>query len=121
MYRLILPFTLIISLVLASCDFPEEPKDKVREITMTVSAETGVTYDLFDSYREHPIECMLVKYGSDSAQWVPLTFGSIEGFTYERGHEYDLRVRLTILANPPADDSSHRYSLIRIISDTKIM
>ncbi|MBQ4627969.1 MAG: DUF4377 domain-containing protein [Clostridia bacterium] len=29
----------------------------------------------------------------------------IKGFTYERGHEYELLVIRTILANPPMDSS----------------
>lgn len=46
-----------------------------------------------------------------------MDFGTIEGFTYERGHEYYLSVRKTILANPPADSPNCTYSLIKILSD----
>ena len=41
----------------ASCS---NDKDIVKEINMSVSAEPGVMYDLFDSMGEHPIECMRV-------------------------------------------------------------
>ncbi len=117
MKQFIFSFLLSICLAVTSCGFPDEPKDTVREITMMVSAETGVTYNLFDTYGEHPIECMLVKYGKDSDRWQPFSFSAIEGFTYERGHEYILRVRMTTLANPPADGSCFTFALVRILSD----
>ncbi len=88
---------------------------------MEVSAETGVTYHWGDDKKEHPIECMLVKLPDNPEVWQPLTFGSIEGFTYERGHEYYLSVKKTILANPPADAPNCTYSLIKILSDRLVV
>ncbi len=45
-------------LSLASCSSDDDnAKDIVNEINMSVSAEPGVMYDLFDSMGEHPIEC----------------------------------------------------------------
>ncbi|HJA85248.1 MAG TPA: DUF4377 domain-containing protein [Candidatus Bacteroides avicola] len=84
---------------------------------MQVSAETGVMYAGDDDKKENPIECMLVMSEDNPGVWEPLGFGKIEGFTYERGHEYYLSVRRTILANPPADASDRTYSLIRILED----
>lgn len=95
----------------------DEPKDSVKEIRMSVSPETGIMYDLFDYKREYPIECMLVMSEDNPGVWQHLAFNSIEGFTYERGHEYYLSVRRTILANPPADASDRTYSLIRVLED----
>lgn len=104
-----------------SClDDGDEPKDTVKEIMMSVSGETDVMYDLFDSEAKYPIECMLVMPEDNSGVWEKLSFGAIEGFTYERGHEYSLRVRRTILANPPADGSDRTYSLVRIVDDRVI-
>ena len=103
-----------------SCLGDESVTDKVSEITMYVSAQTDIMYDLFDDERQHPIECMLVKGDFDKVSWQKLYFGEIEGFTYERGHEYELRVRRTILANPPQDGSDRRYELVRIVSDTTV-
>ena len=42
---------------------------------------------------------------------------AIEGFEYQIGHRYTLRVRRTILANPPADASSYTYKLLEINED----
>ena len=42
---------------------------------------------------------------------------AIKGFTYQKGHEYELRVLRTILGIPPADSSDRTYSLVKILSD----
>lgn len=119
MNKCLLPLILLAGMLMSACslDDDDEPKDVVKEILMSVSAETGITYDLFDTNAEHPIECMLVKEEGGDGQWMPLMFGAIEGFIYEKGHSYELKVRKTILANPPADGSNCRYKLIEILDD----
>ena len=110
-------FMVFLSVVGLTACSDDEPKDSVEEIRMQVSAETGVMYAGDDDKKENPIECMLVMSEDNPGVWEPLGFGKIEGFTYERGHEYYLSVRRTILANPPADASDRTYSLIRILED----
>ncbi|MBK9069496.1 MAG: DUF4377 domain-containing protein [Myxococcales bacterium] len=44
----------------------------------------------------------------------------IEGFDYQWGHRYALRVEVTEIENPPQDGSSARYELIEVISDEVI-
>lgn len=110
-------FMVFLSVVGLTACSDDEPKDSVKEIRMQVSAETGVMYAGDDDKKENPIECMLVMSEDNPGVWEPLGFGKIEGFTYERGHEYYLLVRRTILANPPADASDRTYSLIRILQD----
>lgn len=95
----------------------DEPKDSVKEIRMQVSAETGFMYAWPDDKMENPIECMLVMSEDFPGETLTLGFNQIEGFTYERGHEYYLLVKRTILANPPADASDRTYSLVRILED----
>lgn len=111
---LFMAFLSVVGLTACSDD---ELKDVVKEIRMLVSAETGVTYAWGDDKQESPIECMLVKMNGDSEDWQPLGFEGIKGFAYERGHEYYLSVKRTILANPPADGSDITYSLVRILDD----
>lgn len=114
----LLSVLLIVAVSFVSClSDDDEPKDKVKEIRIEVSSETGTTYHWGDDKREHPIECMLVKLPDNPNVWQPLMFGEIEGFVYERGHEYYLSVRQTTLANPPADASIYTYSLIKVLSD----
>lgn len=102
---------------LTACNNDDEPKDSVKEIKMQVSAETGVMKYLFDDKMEQHIEGMLVMSEDNPGEWQTLGFDEIEGFTYERGHEYYLSVKRTILANPPADASDRKYSLIKILED----
>ena len=113
-------FMMLAALSLASCSSDDDNKDITKEIAMSVSAEPGVMYDLFDSMGEHPIECMRVMTEDEPGQWQDLYFSDIKGFTYERGHEYELRVKRTILANPPQDASNRTYELVRILADKKV-
>lgn len=117
----LVPLVLAIAVVVASCSVDDgEQGDVVKVISMSVSEKTGITYDLFDTNAEFPIECMLVKEEGGDGQWKSLVFGAIEGFTYEKGHAYELKVRKTILANPPADGSNCRYKLIEILEDRTV-
>lgn len=70
----------------------DDPKDNSREIKMSVSPETGIMYSSSDDKKEHPIECMLVMSEDAPGEWKPLAMNSIEGFTYEKGHEYYLLI-----------------------------
>ena len=56
----------------------------------------------------------------EPGRWQNLYFREVKGFTYERGHEYVLRVKRTILANPPQDASNRTYELVRILADKKV-
>ncbi len=114
--KLVTGFLLLATLIVASCS-KDEHQDRVDEIRMLVSAETGVMYDLFDAEGTYPIECMLVMFEDNPGVQETLAFGRIEGFTYERGHEYYLSVKRTIFANPPMDGPDRRYSLISILQD----
>lgn len=102
----------LISMIWVGCD-KDEITDKVEKIKMYVSAETG-TYIPWGS--ETPVECMLVKEEGE-LEYSHLAFGSIKGFDYVHGHEYELEVRKITLANPPADGSNITYTLLKIISD----
>ena len=113
-------FMMLAAFSLASCSSDDDDKDIVKEINMSVSAEPGVMYDLFDSMGEHPIECMCVMTEDEPGRWQNLYFSAVKGFTYERGHEYELRVKRTILANPPQDASNRTYELVRIMADKKV-
>ena len=74
---------LFIAFVLTGCS-NDEPKDNTELITMWVSAETTTVYN---DWLEEYMECMLVKF-SPGSDWEPMSFGKIQGFTYEKGVEY---------------------------------
>lgn len=99
---------------ISSCSSDDdEKKDSVKEITIYVSSETGKSY----GFNSTPEECMLVKFDNPNGEWEHLGLYRIEGFTYVKGHEYELRVKMTTLANPPADGYSHKYLLVKIVQD----
>lgn len=58
--------------------------------------------------------CLLVDRGDGKQTF---EFDSIAGFTYQWGHRYRVRVRITPVENPPADGSSQHTSLLRIEAD----
>ena len=107
-------FLLLAVFAISSCSSDDdEIKDSVKEITIYVSSETGESY----GFNSTPEECMLVKFDNPNGEWEHLGLYRIEGFTYVKGHEYELRVEMTTLANPPADGYSHKYLLVKIVQD----
>nr|WP_302506752.1 DUF4377 domain-containing protein [uncultured Prevotella sp.] len=115
-------FIVIISAIgMVSCNDDDEPKDKVIEVTMSVSENTDIMYSLFDDNKENPVECMLVMEDGVDQTWRKMSFSGIEWFTYEKGHRYKLRAKKTILANPPADGSAWKYELVEVLEDKEII
>ena len=107
-------FLLLAVFAVSSCSSDDdEKKDSVKEITIYVSSETGESY----GFNSTPEECMLVKFDNPNGEWEHLGLYRIEGFTYVKGHEYEWRVKMTTLANPPADGYSHKYLLVKIVQD----
>ena len=71
-------FMMLAAFSLASCSSDDDnDKDIVNEINMSISAEPGVMYDLFDSMGEHPIECMQVMTEDEPGQWLYLYFSEV--------------------------------------------
>ena len=117
---LIFAFITVAALLsLASCSSDDEVTDKVEQVTLYVSAETGIYYDMWlDENREHPIKGLQIKEKGWN-HWETVSFYTIQGFTYKKGSEYELLVKKTTLANPPQDSGNVRYELIRIVSQKK--
>ena len=101
---------------LASCSSEDDNKDKVEQITVYVSAETGLFYNVPNTTLE---EGMLIRIDGED-NYICVAFNTIAGFTYDKGNEYELLVKKTTLANPPKDSGSTRYELIRIVSQRLI-
>lgn len=62
--------------------------------------------------------CLLTRE-SEQQPWAYF-YDSIENFDFEWGYQYQLRVRVTDVANPPADASSKHYSLIEQVQTLKV-
>lgn len=65
-----------------------------------------------------PQECYQVKDSPDG-EW-QLFYATIEGFQWEPGFIYELRVNVYQVVNPPADGSSLRYELVEVVSKTPV-
>ena len=101
---------------LASCNRDSIYEDKVEQVTIYVSAETGLFYNVPNNT---PEEGMMIRVDGEE-NYICVAFNTITGFTYERGHEYELLVKRTTLANPPQDSGKYRYELVRIVSQRKV-
>ena len=64
-----------------------------------------------------PMKCLQVKE-KETDNWENF-YSNIEGFTYEPGFEYVLKVQTRKMDNPPVDHSSMRFILIQQVSKTK--
>lgn len=60
-----------------------------------------------------PMKCLQVTKPNGSPE---LFYNSIEGFNYQEGFAYQIEVSSKPVANPPADGSSIKYKLVKIIS-----
>ena len=99
------------------------PAATAPEAPATPSADAPAPQTLFVAAEraacqgEEPRECLKVR-GSASEPW-RLFYAAIDGFEYEPGYAYELRVEATPIANPPADAPSARYRLIEVVSKQK--
>jgi hypothetical protein len=60
------------------------------------------------------MRCLQVKE-EKGQKWLNF-YSPIEGFTFTRGVEYVLLVRVTPIENPPMDSADTRYELVRVVS-----
>ena len=60
-----------------------------------------------------PRECLQVRSAPD-APW-EYFYDEIEGFAYEPGHRYRLRIARRAVPNPPQDASSYAYRLLAVL------
>lgn len=97
----------LVSVVVAACG----PLGGSGEMTVYVGPY------LVDCVGVAPQKCLLVKEkpGDD---W-NMHYDPIQGFDYEPGYEYELRILEEQVENPPADASSLRWTLVEMVSKTR--
>lgn len=114
-FRTLLAAATVLAFVLAGCRPIQDTGAAAgaKEITLYVGPE------LVDCVSVAPQKCMLVKENlEDEYQYF---YSTIEGFAYEPGYNYTLRVRVAPVANAPADASSLQYTLVEIINKEPTM
>lgn len=85
--------------------------DIPNEKTIMVASQTA------DCTGVAPMKCLQIKE-KESDNW-EMMYTNIEGFTYEPGFEYILKIKTEKIDNPPMDGSSVRYILLRQLSKVK--
>ncbi|HLT33301.1 MAG TPA: DUF4377 domain-containing protein [Aquaticitalea sp.] len=90
--------------VLLSCTSDNE---KTIFVADTMVKCTGVT----------PQECLQIKEKEEN-NWSNY-YSSIEGFDYEEGYTYKLKVEISKIKNPPTGASSEKYVLIEVLEKIK--
>ncbi|KAG4080266.1 hypothetical protein HA402_010758 [Bradysia odoriphaga] len=85
-----------------------------------VSAETTfiVGPEWFDCYGPFLRKCLQVK--EDPAESYRNFYDDIDGFDFESGYEYVLKVNAEAIENPPADGSAIKYTLLKEVSKSKV-
>lgn len=93
-----------------SCD---KDDDNVGEIVVISISPELVWVSSTSSIPAHlAMECTI----EENNKKLHIAEDQIEGFEYNKGYEYKLKVRITPLENPATDGSTDRYELIEIIS-----
>lgn len=102
--------TFAIALLLTQCK-PMPNTSSGDEKTFIIASQT------VDCTGVAPMKCLQVKE-KESDNWGNF-YSNIEGFTYEPGFEYVLKVKTEKIQNPPMDGSSIKYTLLKQVSKTK--
>lgn len=102
----------LIAISTVSCLRESEEKDEISIVTATVHHQHA---DLkVPPFFDTVVKGLRIKE-SGSAEWITIT--GIQGFTYEEGFEYELRLQKTHLADPPQDSPSDvTYKLLETLS-----
>jgi len=69
--------------------------------------------ELVDCIGVAPQKCMLIKKNLDS-EW-EYFYDQIDGFEFQSGYEYKLKIKVKEIKNPPVDSSSLAYSLVEVL------
>lgn len=101
-------------LVLTSCEKEEKENEKTFETTMRINSYRETCEAMVETM------CYLVQNGEQvgSDEW-NLFYSEIEGFEYEEGFLYTLKVQIEEVAIPLEDGSDRKYTLLEVISKVK--
>lgn len=112
-------FISLCAICIASCINNDETEDQVETILLTVAPETTekMTGYFLSDFR-YLGEFMKVQ--SEKGEWQEMHLSTIDGFNYQDGHQYRLKVKKTTLANPPEDGGNITYELLETVSDEHV-
>jgi len=104
----------LVCMVMIGCR-SSELSDTVTESDTEIANEKMlfIASSQVDCENPFPQKCFLVKESADSEY--EYFYDAIEGFSYENGYYYTVRVGVTEIENPPVDGAGFRYELIDVI------
>ncbi|UBM57521.1 DUF4377 domain-containing protein [Marinilongibacter aquaticus] len=109
-------FFLFALIFLASCD-KDSPSERVVNLTVDAEITMGGAMPPADP-------SVLVPYITvhENGQEDAYTISQyrIEGFDFEEGYKYELKVSIKKLSNPPEDGHDTVYTLLELVSKTKV-
>jgi hypothetical protein len=108
---------LLVVFILTSC----APTAKVVPTETTVPISTEITLFVGSEQVDCPYlaKCYKVKYSADDPEWK--TFSDpIQGFDWEVGYEYELRVKVAEIRQKNSDFIFRSYMLIEVVSKVKV-
>lgn len=108
-FSIIVPITVIF--ILTQCKPMQNNSSSEDEKTFIIASQT------VDCTGVAPMKCLQIKE-KESDSWGNF-YSNIEGFTYEPGFEYVLKIKTEKIQNPPMDGSSIKYTLVKQVSKTK--
>jgi hypothetical protein len=107
------PALLAIGLAFSSACAQSVPPDETEGLVLEVGPEK------VQCQGEASQLCLLVRESADGV-WRHF-YSPIEGFEHEEGFQYLIEVERTRIPNPPADASSFRYRLLRVLSKEAVI
>jgi hypothetical protein len=104
---------LVLAVGAAACSGqPDDIAASDTPVEANMVEDLYINSELVDCEGVAPQQCMQVRTSPDG-DW-ELFYGQVEGFTFEPGYTYKLRVRVTPAESAPADASTLRYVLVEV-------
>ncbi len=107
---------LLLSFCAISCLDDNKELDWSKEKIVVISSEI-VPVEIFGGPKY--VDGMLIRIDGEN-RWKAYPVGFIDGFEFEPGYLYVLKVEVIHLANPPMDSLNVRFKLLSLISKTKV-
>ncbi|WAI02112.1 DUF4377 domain-containing protein [Methanogenium organophilum] len=104
----------------------ENPYQGYQNSSGNENAPATITIEVAPALEEctgvGPQQCMLIREVPPAGDGVwKLFYDQIEGFTYEEGYVWTLRVNVTETENPPADASNLHYALAEVVDKKPVL
>lgn len=108
-------YQFLIYLLFASVVFGCEKDDAQNERIAILAIEPKTVLNGTIPESDQLVECMVAKEeGTNTIHY--LYIGRIEGFEYEKGYKYRIKVLISPIKNPPMDGHTENFKLIELIS-----